>query len=123
MLLADVSSLFVRPLPLRELLSSDHTCSSVGEAVCSGSLFVTPCKVLGLPEYSWAAHLHRAQARSMCYWCTADDLSHLALQVLQSAVCPERHRGKDFAMSAVASVTEVELSKDLQVRRTLHVLL
>eukprot|EP00891_Asterochloris_glomerata_P007470 jgi/Astpho2/7470/gw1.00114.178.1_t len=38
-------------------------------------------------------------------------------KVLQSAVCPERHRGKDFAMSAIASVTEVELSKDLQVAK------
>ena len=37
------------------------------------------------------------------------------LQVMQSAVCPEVRLGLDSAVSAIASVTEVELSKDMQV--------
>jgi hypothetical protein len=41
----------------------------------------------------------------------------LALQVLQAAVCPERKRGFDGALSALASVTEVQLTNDLQVGR------
>lgn len=36
-------------------------------------------------------------------------------QVMQSAVCPEVRLGLDSAVSAIASVTEVELSKDMQV--------
>lgn len=39
------------------------------------------------------------------------------LQVLQQAVCPERRRGFDGAVSALASVTEVVISNDLQVAR------
>ena len=44
-------------------------------------------------------------------------LSYLlaAAQVMQSAVCPEVRLGLDSAVSAIASVTEVELSKDMQV--------
>mmetsp|Transcript_19324 Transcript_19324/g.53872 ORF Transcript_19324/g.53872 Transcript_19324/m.53872 type:complete len:269 (-) Transcript_19324:254-1060(-) len=38
-------------------------------------------------------------------------------QVLQNAVCPERKRGMDSYLSAIASVTEVELSRDLQVAK------
>ena len=34
---------------------------------------------------------------------------------MQSAVCPEVRLGLDSAVSAIASVTEVELSKDMQV--------
>lgn len=36
---------------------------------------------------------------------------------LQEAVCPERRLGVDNAVSGLASVTEVVLSGDLQVRR------
>ncbi len=38
-------------------------------------------------------------------------------KVMQEAVCPERRRGLDSAVSAIASVTEVELSNDLQVAK------
>lgn len=37
-------------------------------------------------------------------------------QVLQKAICPERRKGLDSAASAIASVTEVRISNDLQVR-------
>ncbi|KFM27791.1 putative ribosome-binding factor A, chloroplastic [Auxenochlorella protothecoides] len=37
--------------------------------------------------------------------------------VLQKAICPERRRGIDASMSAVASVTEVQLTRDMQVAR------
>jgi hypothetical protein len=36
-------------------------------------------------------------------------------QVLQKAICPERRKGLDSAASAIASVTEVRISNDLQV--------
>ena len=36
-------------------------------------------------------------------------------RVLQSAVCPEVRLGLDTSVSAIASVTEVELSRDMQV--------
>lgn len=39
------------------------------------------------------------------------------VQVLQKAICPERRKGIDSAASAIASVTEVRISSDLQVRR------
>lgn len=39
------------------------------------------------------------------------------LQILQQAVCPERRRGFDGALSALASVTEVQISNDLQVAK------
>ncbi len=39
------------------------------------------------------------------------------LQVLQAAVCPERRYGVDDELSAIATVTEVELSKDLAVAK------
>lgn len=38
-------------------------------------------------------------------------------RVLQEAVCPERKRGLDTAVSALASVTEVVISNDLQVAK------
>lgn len=38
-------------------------------------------------------------------------------KVVQAAVCPERRRGIDDGMSALASVTEVEISNDLQVAK------
>lgn len=38
-------------------------------------------------------------------------------KVLQQAVCPERRRGFDGAVSALASVTEVQISNDLQVAK------
>lgn len=38
-------------------------------------------------------------------------------KVLQAAVCPERRRGFDGALSALASVTEVAISNDLQVAK------
>jgi ribosome-binding factor A len=38
-------------------------------------------------------------------------------KVVQAAVCPERRRGIDDGMSALASVTEVEVSNDLQVAK------
>jgi ribosome-binding factor A len=40
----------------------------------------------------------------------------LATQVVAAAVCPERRRGFDGALSALASVTDVYVSNDLQVR-------
>lgn len=40
-----------------------------------------------------------------------------AKQILQAAVCPERRRGYDGALSALASVTEVAISNDLQVAK------
>lgn len=36
---------------------------------------------------------------------------------MQGAVCPEVKVGLDSALSAVASVTEVEVTKDLQVAK------
>jgi ribosome-binding factor A len=40
------------------------------------------------------------------------------LQVLQGAVCPEKKNGGgDNALSAIATVTEVELTNDLQVAK------
>ena len=41
----------------------------------------------------------------------------VVLQVLQAAVCPERRYGVDDELSAIATVTEVELSKDLAVAK------
>ena len=38
-------------------------------------------------------------------------------QVLQQAVCPEYSAGYDSSVSALASVTEVKLSSDLQVAK------
>ena len=38
-------------------------------------------------------------------------------KVLQKAVCPERKRGMDGALSALASVTEVQVTNDLQVAK------
>ena len=38
-------------------------------------------------------------------------------QVVQDAMCPERRSGYDSALSAMASVTEVALSSDLQVAK------
>lgn len=38
-------------------------------------------------------------------------------RVLQEAVCPERKRGMDGALSALVSVTDVRLSNDLQVAK------
>ena len=38
-------------------------------------------------------------------------------KVLQKAVCPERHRGMDGAVSALASVIDVKISNDLQVAK------
>ncbi|KAL4447692.1 hypothetical protein ABPG75_004911 [Micractinium tetrahymenae] len=38
-------------------------------------------------------------------------------KVLQAAVCPERRRGFDGALSALASVTEVHVTNDLQVAK------
>jgi hypothetical protein len=40
-------------------------------------------------------------------------------QVVAAAVCPERRRGFDGALSALASVTDVYVSNDLQVSGTL----
>lgn len=42
---------------------------------------------------------------------------HACAQVLQSAVCPEVKLGLDSSVSAIASVTEVELSRDMQVAK------
>ena len=41
----------------------------------------------------------------------------MAVQVLQGAVCPEVKLGLDDAVSAIASVTEVAVSNDLQVAK------
>jgi len=41
----------------------------------------------------------------------------LSVQVLQKAICPEKRAGLDSALSAIASVTEVRLSSDLQVAK------
>ncbi len=38
-------------------------------------------------------------------------------QVLQKAICPEKRAGLDSALSAIASVTEVRVSNDLQVAK------
>ena len=38
-------------------------------------------------------------------------------KVVQAAICPERRRGIDDGLSALASVTEVEVSNDLQVAK------
>ena len=38
-------------------------------------------------------------------------------KLLQAAVCPERRRGFDGALSALCSVTEVQISNDLQVAK------
>lgn len=38
-------------------------------------------------------------------------------KVLQQAVCPERRRGLDGTVSALASVTDVQISNDLQVAK------
>jgi ribosome-binding factor A len=38
-------------------------------------------------------------------------------QVLQKAVCPEKRLGMDNAVSAIASVTDVAVSGDLQVAK------
>lgn len=38
-------------------------------------------------------------------------------KLLQQAVCPERRRGMDGALSALASVTDVQVSNDLQVAK------
>lgn len=40
----------------------------------------------------------------------------ILLQVVQEAICPERRRGLDDKLSAVASVTNVYVSNDLQAR-------
>lgn len=45
------------------------------------------------------------------------------VQVLQKAVCPEKRRGMDTAESAIASVTEVRITSDLQVQRCIHYVL
>lgn len=39
------------------------------------------------------------------------------VQVLQKAVCPEKRIGIDSALSAIASVTEVEVSNDLTIAK------
>lgn len=44
------------------------------------------------------------------------DTNMASEQVLQKAICPERRKGLDSAASAIASVTEVRISNDLQVR-------
>lgn len=44
----------------------------------------------------------------------------LPVQVLQKAVCPEKRRGMDTAESAIASVTEVRITSDLQVQRCIR---
>ena len=44
------------------------------------------------------------------------DTNMVSKQVLQKAICPERRKGLDSAASAIASVTEVRISNDLQVR-------
>lgn len=44
-------------------------------------------------------------------------MTHSQLQVLQKAVCPEKRIGIDSAVSALASVTEVEVSSDLAVAK------
>jgi hypothetical protein len=44
----------------------------------------------------------------------------LLLQVVQEAICPERRAGLDDKLSAVASVTHVYVSNDLQVRPGPH---
>lgn len=38
------------------------------------------------------------------------------VQVVQEAICPERRKGLDDQLSAVASITEVYVSGDLQVQ-------
>lgn len=38
-------------------------------------------------------------------------------KVVQEAICPERKRGVDDSLSALASITEVEISNDLQVAK------
>jgi ribosome-binding factor A len=43
-------------------------------------------------------------------------LPWVLLQVVAGAVCPERKRGFDGALSALASITDVYVSNDLQVR-------
>jgi hypothetical protein len=40
----------------------------------------------------------------------------MLLQVVQEAICPERRSGLDDKLSAVASITHVYVSNDLQVR-------
>lgn len=42
------------------------------------------------------------------------------MQVVQEAICPEKKRGLDDQLSAVASITEVYVSGDLQVRMSLE---
>ena len=37
--------------------------------------------------------------------------------MLQKAICPEKRAGLDSALSAIASVTEVRVSNDLQVAK------
>ena len=41
----------------------------------------------------------------------------IGFQVLQKAVCPEKRIGIDSAVSAIASVTEVEVSTDLAIAK------
>lgn len=57
-------------------------------------------------------------------YCTCGGLSieapahnSVVVQVLQGAVCPEVKMGLDDAVSAIASVTEVSMSNDLQVAK------
>jgi ribosome-binding factor A len=38
-------------------------------------------------------------------------------RIIQEAICPEKKRGLDGAISALASITEVALSRDLQVAK------
>ena len=46
-----------------------------------------------------------------------EETHSLLLQVLQKAVCPEKRIGIDSAVSAIASVTEVEVSSDLTIAK------
>ncbi len=49
--------------------------------------------------------------------CSSFYAAACALQVLQKAVCPEKRIGIDSAVSAIASVTEVEVSGDLTLAK------
>ena len=64
----------------------------------------------------WLSHFTWARCISLRRWGAATPALPPA-QVLQQAVCPERRRGFDGALSALASVTEVQISNDLQVAK------
>lgn len=61
--------------------------------------------------------LHRQLAPAVSCLYSAGGNKFVYVQVLQKAVCPEKKLGIDSALSAIASVTEVEVSSDLTIAK------